>query len=94
MAGNNIFYGQVGTYEGVNIIANNHLPNPDLAILMGAESLAKVYSNAAGFGPTPNTVVSPVVDKLRRFASVGWHHLVGYSIFRPDCLVYIDTSSS
>ena len=93
MAGNNIFYGQVGTYEGVNIIANNHLPNPDLAVLMGAESLAKVFSNAAGFGPTPNTVVSPVVDKLRRFASVGWHHLVGYSIFRPDCLVYIDTSS-
>ena len=93
MAGNNIFYGQVGTYEGVNIIANNHLPNHDIATLMGAEAFAKVYSNAAGFGPTPNTVVSPVVDKLRRFASVGWHHLVGYSIFRHDAMVHIDTNS-
>ena len=94
MAGNNIFYGQVGTYEGVNIIANNHLPDPNKAVLMGAESFAKVYSNAAGFGATPNTVVSPVVDKLRRFASVGWHHLVGYSIFRHDSLVYIDTTAT
>ena len=93
MAGNNIFYGQVGTYEGVNIIANNHLPDPNKAILLGAESFAKVYSNAAGFGATPNTVVSPVVDKLRRFASIGWHHLVGYSIFRTDSLVYIDTDN-
>ena len=94
MAGNNIFYGQVGTYEGINIIANNHLPDPEKAILMGAEGFAKVFSNGAGFGPSPQTVVSPVVDKLRRFASVGWHHLVGYSIFRPDAVAYIDTSSS
>ena len=94
MAGNNIFYGQVGTYEGVNIIANNHMPDPNKAVLMGAESFAKVYSNAAGFGATPNTVVSPVVDKLRRFASVGWHHLVGYSVFRTDSLVYIDTTAT
>ena len=92
MGGNNIFYGQVGTYEGVNIIANNHLPTATKAILMGAEAFAKVYSNAPGFGPTPNTVVSPVVDKLRRFASVGWHHLVGYSIFRPESMVYINTA--
>ena len=94
MAGNNIFYGQVGTYEGVNIIANNHMPDPNKAVLLGAESFAKVYSNAAGFGATPNTVVSPVVDKLRRFASIGWHHLVGYSIFRTDSLVYIDTTTT
>ena len=92
MGGNNIFYGQVGTYEGVNIVANNHLPTATKAILMGAEAFAKVYSNAPGFGPTPNTVVSPVVDKLRRFASVGWHHLVGYSIFRPESMVYINTA--
>ena len=92
MAGNNIFYGQVGTYEGVNIIANNHLPTATKAIMMGAEAFAKVYSTAPGFGPTPNTVVSPVVDKLRRFASVGWHHLVGYSIFRSDSLVHINTA--
>ena len=41
MAGNNIFYGQVGTYEGVNIIANNHFPDPNKAILLGAESFCE-----------------------------------------------------
>ena len=93
-AGNNIFYGQVGVYEGVNIISDNHLPDPNKAILMGAEAFAKVFSNAPGFGAQPNVVVSPVVDKLRRFASVGWMHLVGYSIFRADAMCYIDTTPS
>lgn len=92
MGGNNIFYGQVGIYEGVNVIVNNHLPTATKAILMGAEAFCKVHSNAPGFGATPNTVVSPVVDKLRRFASVGWHHLVGYSIFRPESMVFINTA--
>ena len=92
--GNSVFMGEVGTYEGVRIIVNNHLTNQGQGYLMGAEALAKAYSNAAGFGPNPKTVVSPVVDKLRRFASVGWYHLVGYSIFRADALLHIKTSTA
>jgi N4-gp56 family major capsid protein len=93
-AGNSIFQGEVGTYEGVRLVVNNHLTNQGQGYLMGAEALAKAYSTAPGFGPTPKTVVSPVVDKLRRFASVGWYHLVGYSVFRADALLHIKTSSS
>ena len=93
-AGNSIFMGEVGTYEGVRLVVNNHLPSQGFGYLMGAEALAKAYSTAPGFGPTPKTVVAPVVDKLRRFASVGWYHLVGYSIFRADALLHIRTSSS
>ncbi len=60
---------------------------------MGAEALAKAYSTAPGFGADPKTVVAPVVDKLKRFASVGWYHLVGYSIFRAESLLRIKTDA-
>ena len=93
-AGNSIFMGEVGTYEGVRLVVNNHLTSQGKGYLMGAEALAKAFSTAPGFGPNPKTVVSPVVDKLRRFASVGWYHLVGYSVFRADALLHINTSDS
>ena len=92
-AGNSIFMGEIGIYEGVRIIVNNHLTSNGTAYFMGAEALAKVYSDAPGFGPNPRVVISPVVDKLRRFASVGWYHLVGYSVFRNDALIRIKTAS-
>lgn len=93
-AGNSIFMGEVGTYEGVRLVVNNHLTNQGQGYLMGAEALAKAFSTAPGFGPNPKTVVSPVVDKLRRFASVGWYHLVGYSVFRAEALLHIKTSAN
>jgi N4-gp56 family major capsid protein len=94
VAGNSVFMGEVGTYEGVRIVVNNHLTNQGRGYLMGAEALAKAYSTAPGFGPQPKTVVAPVVDKLRRFASVGWYHLVGYSIFRTEALLHINTQQT
>jgi N4-gp56 family major capsid protein len=93
-AGNSVFMGEVGTYEGVRIIVNNHLTTQGQGYLMGAEALAKAFSTAPGFGNNPKTVVSPVVDKLRRFASVGWYHLVGYSIFRAEALLQIKTQAT
>ena len=73
---------------------DHNLGASNIAYLMGAEALAKVHSNAPGFGPNPATVVSPVVDKLRRFASIGWYHLVGYSVFRPEALIRIETAAT
>lgn len=92
-AGNSIFMGEIGTYEGVRLVVNNHLTNQGQGYLMGAEALAKAYSTAPGFGPDPRVVVSPVVDKLKRFASIGWYHLVGYSVFRAEALLHIKTSA-
>ena len=92
--GNSIYAGEIGTYEGVRIIVNNNLGASTTAYLMGAEALAKVHSDAAGFGPNPRVVVSPVVDKLKRFASVGWYHLVGYSVFRNEALIRVKTTGN
>jgi len=90
--GNSIYMGEVGVYEGVRIVVNNHLTNQDTGYMMGAEGLAKVFSSAPGFGPMPRVIISPVVDKLRRFASVGWHFLGGYGIFRSEAVIKIVTT--
>ena len=83
-----IAQGYVGTYEGFQIYTAN---TPGLAakggIFLGADALAKAYSTAPGFSSNPQVVVAPVVDKLRRFASVGWYHLVGYSRFRAEAVL-------
>jgi N4-gp56 family major capsid protein len=93
-SGNSIYSGEIGMYEGVRIIVNNNLGASTTGYLMGAEALAKVHSDAPGFGPNPRVVVSPVVDKLKRFASVGWYHLVGYSVFRNEALIRIKTTGN
>jgi hypothetical protein len=84
----NIRTGYVGTYEGFDIMVAN---TPGLAakgaVFMGAEALGKMFSTAPGFGPEPQVVVSPVVDKLKRFASVGWYHMVGYARFRAEAVL-------
>jgi N4-gp56 family major capsid protein len=94
MGMNSIYRGEIGMYEGVRIVVNNNLGASDTGYLMGAEALAKVFSDAPGFGPNPRVVVSPVVDKLRRFASIGWYHLVGYSVFRNEALIRVKTSAN
>jgi len=91
---NSIYRGEIGMYEGVRIVVNNNLGASTTGYLMGAEALAKVHSNAPGFGPQPRVVVSPVVDKLRRFASIGWYHLVGYNVFRPEALIRVTTTGN
>ena len=86
--------GAVGEYESFNIIVAN-TPGLDAVgcVFLGDEALAKAHSAAPGFGPNPGIVVSPVVDKLRRFASVGWYHLVGYERFRAEATLTGDLAA-
>lgn len=80
--------GMIGAYEGFRIYTAT---TPGLSakggVFIGAEALAKAHSTAPGFSANPQVVVSPVVDRLRRFASVGWYHLVGYSRFRAEAVL-------
>lgn len=91
----NIRTGSVGMYEGFEIITAN---TPGLStvgcVFLGKDALGKMYSTAPGFGPNPSVVVSPVVDKLRRFASVGWYHLVGYARFRAEAVLTGDLAAT
>lgn len=75
--------GYVGTYEGFDIVVSSLLTG-NAALFFGEDGLAKGYSMAAGFGASPGVVVSPVVDRLKRFASVGWYWLGGYARFKAE----------
>lgn len=92
-AGNSIFRGYVGTYEGVHIVVSRNL-TAGKALVFGKEAFAKVYPDIEGFGAYPDQIVSPVTDKLRRFASLGWYWLGGYSIFRPQVVVQVTHTSA
>lgn len=93
--------GEIGTFEGARfievasdqlIIANaNGTVDAYLTIVVGREALAKAYSTTDGNGPQPRVVMSPVVDKLRRFQPMGWYHLVGYGRFREAAIQRIES---
>jgi N4-gp56 family major capsid protein len=79
-----ILNGYVGTYEGFDIqIANTPGLGTYQVVAMGNEGLALGMSEAPGFG-APQVVVAPVVDRLRRFASVGWYFLGDFARFRAE----------
>ena len=96
--------GSIGTFGGVDfietpridLVADAGASNVDQynTVICGKQALAKAHSRGAGFGENPAVVFGPVTDSLRRFQTVGWYHLVGYSRFREASLQRIETSSS
>lgn len=87
MGGNSIVRGFVGNYEGFKISVSTGVPSAQGGIFGGKDALAKVFPKVPGYGPYPQVVVAPVVDRLRRFASVGWLWLGGYGRFRAEAVV-------
>lgn len=80
----NILNGYVGSYEGFDIqVANTPGLGTYGVVAMGNEGLAMGMSTAPGFG-APGVVVSPVVDRLKRFSSVGWYWLGDFARFRAE----------
>jgi N4-gp56 family major capsid protein len=100
-----IWNGEIGTYEGFRFITSPTVEpfvNAGVGgtvdvyptICAGREALAKAFSTADGGGPQPRVVMSPVIDKLRRFTPLGWYWMGGYSRFREAALYRLETSSS
>ena len=96
--------GSIGTWGGVEFIENPRAHIQTGAggggidvydtIIAGRQALAKGFSRAPGFGAQPQIVYGPTTDYLRRFVSVGWYHLCGYSRFREACLQRVESASS
>lgn len=83
-SGMGVLNGYVGTYEGFDIqVANTPGLGTYQCVAMGNEGLAMGMSTAPGYG-APSVVVSPVVDRLKRFASVGWYWLGDFARFRAE----------
>jgi hypothetical protein len=87
----NIANGFIGTYENFDIMVSS-LPSLAVAnsgpggLFMGKDGLAKVCSAAPGYGDMPQIVVAPVIDRLKRFVSVGWFFLGDFGRFRAEAI--------
>jgi len=101
-----IWNGEVGEFEGFRFIVTPRAPlfadagssttNTDVyrTMFLGRQSFAKAYSSTDGNGPNPKVIMSPIVDKLRRFVPIGWYWLGGFSVFRQAALRALESASS
>lgn len=96
-AAGNIWGGVIGEYEGVTWIetprayqANDGATAAPVhrTIICGKQALAEAVAEE------PHVVLGPVTDKLLRFRPIGWYGVIGWSIYRQDALVRIETSAT
>lgn len=92
-----IWKGEIGVYEGVKWIetprtfsANDGASSATVhrTLIMGKEALAEAVSIE------PGIVVSPQIDRFRRFMTVGWYGLLGWSRYREECLQRVESIAS
>lgn len=92
-----VYNGEVGRLAGAR-----YLESVRVTTGTDGSASAKVYRSYA-FGKQaiaeavavdPHIVVGPVVDKLKRFQPLGWYGMLGWSLYRPQSLRKLYTSSS
>lgn len=92
-----IWTGEVGEFEGVRFVQSNltrvtanglSSANVFNTFFVGQQALAEHVVEE------PHVVVSPQLDKLGRFHSLGWYGDFGHAIFEPKALVNFRTGSS
>jgi len=95
-APDNIWAGEIGEYEGSVFIetpraiftANTVPVNVYNGYMTGQQALAEAVAEEF------HTVRGPVVDKLTRFQPLGWYGVAGWSIYRQEALIRLETASS
>lgn len=92
-----IWKGEIGVYEGVkwietprNYSANDGASSATVhrTLILGKEALAEAVAIE------PGIVVSPQIDRFRRFMTVGWYGLMGWSLYRQACLQRVESIAS
>ena len=93
-----IYKNEIGTFGGFRFVENSRARlNPDggsgtvdtyTTYFMGQQAGAKAVSIPL------NMVEGPVVDKLRRFFTLGWHTYAGWDTFREAALERVVGASS
>lgn len=92
-----IWKGEIGVYEGVKWIETpRNYSAADGAssatvhrtLILGKEALAEACAIE------PGIVVSPQIDRFRRFMTVGWYGLCGWSRYREECLQRVESIAS
>jgi N4-gp56 family major capsid protein len=92
-----IWSGMIGEYEGAYYIESPRMTTAEdgassatvyRSLVMGKEALAEAVAEE------PSVRQGPTTDKLGRFTPLGWYGMLGWSRFREDALIRIETSSS
>lgn len=92
-----IWMNNLGVYEGLY-----YIETPRITSSLSGASSARVYKNfamgrealAEAVGEEVSIRQGPITDKLGRFTPWGWYGLLGWSRFREDSLIRIETSST
>jgi N4-gp56 family major capsid protein len=100
---NEIWTGELGSFEGIRFIETPRAPvlqgtgasgiNVYATLVVGRQSLAKAHSISDGNGPVPHIIPGPITDHLRRLVPLGWYWLGGYSPFRTAAVMRIESAS-
>jgi N4-gp56 family major capsid protein len=93
----NIWAGEIGTFEGAYFIESPRLKNATdgassarvfRTLIAGQQALAEAVAEE------PHVVAGPVTDKLMRFRPLGWYGMLGFARYREASLYRIESSSS
>ena len=93
----NIWAGEIGTFEGAYFIESPRLYNATdggssarvfRTILAGQQALAEAVAEE------PHVVIGNVTDKLMRLRPIGWYGVLGFKRYREEALYRIESSSS
>lgn len=88
-----IYAGEIGMFGGARFIETPRCRVDDLAedvywsYIFGRQAIAEAVA------VEPHVVVGPVVDKLKRFYPLGWHSIIGWSLYRPEAMWTLRSSS-
>lgn len=97
-----IWNGEVGVYEGVRWVEYNRAPQGTVAeaspgtgtkkrytsLIIGQEGLAEAVAVEGG------TTVTPTTDKFGRLMGLGWYFFGGWTLYRPEALTLVESTSS
>ena len=93
----NIWAGEIGSYEGAYFVESPRLYNATdgsssarvyRTILAGQQALAEAVAEE------PHVVIGPVVDRLMRHRPMGWYGVLGFARYREEALYRIESGSS
>jgi N4-gp56 family major capsid protein len=96
-AAGNIWGGTIGEYEGVLYVETPRTFFADdggtsetvhRSLVFGRQAIAEAVAEE------PGVRIGPVTDKLMRFRPIGWYGLLGWNIYRDECIVRWETASS
>lgn len=96
----NIWGGVIGTYEGATYIETPRVYNAQDG--NGSSTHATVYRTlffgrqaiAEAVAEEPSVIIGPVVDKMMRFRPISWYGMLGWSRYREEAIVRVETSST